>query len=178
MHVNTKIWLATCGALLFCQCTTDSVTHDTLIPFENAGHLPDRIREGYRMVDLACALPVWEVSVPFRGTYLSKIYNNEIPEDYIEVPMEGAQTGFTVIRLDRDLLAVTTHTELIGEYDTIRVLRRIPGAWQDLTARAFPYALDKESRIRANREKIIVVSEPASSRERRFAWSGSQFVEE
>ena len=176
MKVNTILGL--CGISLLCHCTTNETTPDTLIPFEHAGHPPNSIRDGYRMIQLVVALPIWEIAPQDRGTYISEFCKQEPSEDLFAIEAIGAQQAFTILRLDKDLVTVISHANVIGDINSVRVLRRIPGAWQDLTSRAFPYAVDKNSRIRGNRDKSVVVREPHSGRERRFIWTESRYVEE
>lgn len=178
--MKSTIGIGICATAFLSQCATNKQIPDSLICYEQGELSATAIKDDYRMVDLVCALPsIWEVSLPFRGSFLRETYKEEIPEDFIEVSEIGAQVGFTVMRLDKDLLAVTTHSEMAGDDgDEVRVMRRVPGAWQDLTHRAFPYTINKNSRIRGNLDKSVLVSERNPDRNRKFVWNGSLYVEE
>ena len=166
-----------CATLILTQCASnkphpENQIPDTLIYYERGDRSADAIKDQYRMVDLVSALPsTWEIGFPNRATYLEAIYKERIPEDFIEVPEEGAQCEFTVMRLDRDLVAVTTHSDMDSD-DGLRILRRVPSAWQDITPQAFPYALHKNSRIHGKRDKSLTVDGS------RFVWNGSRYVNE
>jgi hypothetical protein len=166
-----------CASVLLAQCAThkqipDNPIPDTLIYYEHGQLSAEAIKNAYEMTDLVCALPAtWEVDFSRRASRLKELYNERIPEDFIEVPETGAQCAFTVMRLDKDLVAVTTHSDMDSD-DGLRILRRVPSAWQDITPQAFPYALHKNSRIHGNRDKALIVDGS------RFVWKDSRYVKE
>lgn len=129
------------------------------------------------MIELVCALPIWEIAPQNRGGYISEYCKQETSEDLFSIEGIGAQQAFTIVRLDKDLVAVISHANVIGDINSVRVLRRVPDAWQDLTSRVFPYMVDKDSRIRGNRDKSVVVRDSKSAADRTFIWSGSRYVE-
>jgi hypothetical protein len=151
-----------------------------LIPFENVGlNDPEEIRSAYTMRQLVCALDTrcWEVDPVNRGAYLGKLYPDGVPEDFVRIPEDGAQPELFVIRLDRDLLAVVVHSDMIGPPDSVRVLRRIPNAWMDVTTRFFPYTIPKGWRYRGERNKSVVARDPETGKQRHFVWTGKRFTE-
>ncbi|MBK8040712.1 MAG: hypothetical protein IPK22_26805 [Verrucomicrobiaceae bacterium] len=175
--MKPTIGICICATLILSHCATnkplpENQIPDTLIDCEQGDRSADEIKDQYQMVDLVSALPEpWEIRFPNRAPYLEALYKERIPEDFIEVPEEGAQCKFTVIRLDRDLVAVTTHSDM-GTDDSLRILRRVPSAWQDITSQAFPYALHKVSRIHGHRDRSLIVGGS------KFVWNGSSYIKE
>ena len=169
--------LAFLGVLL-ASCTTPRRISDTLIDYEAAGHPKERIRDAYTMRDLICALDnsFWELHPTGRGSWVDEHYPSGVPEDFIVLPESGAQCALIATRLDKDLLAVVSNSELVDGSSSIRVVRRIRGGWVELTQRAFPYRVTRDARIEAKRDKSIVVRHTTSGASERYVWRGSQFV--
>ena len=185
--MNHLRYIACAASFVFlCQCTTKPTANDeshppatiadSLIPMEHSAYGQGSVRD-YRMIHLVCALPIWESNPEDRGRYIAEYCKQEPSEDLFSIEALGAQQGYTILRLDKDLVAVISHAEMEGQINDVRVLRRIPDAWQDLTTRTFPYTIDKMSRIRGNRDKSMIVREPGSATDRTFIWSGSRYVE-
>jgi hypothetical protein len=167
--------IAVSASVFLAQCTTnkqipDKTIQDSLIYYEQGERPAEAIKDAYQMSDLVCALPAtWEIDFSRRALRLEALYKGRIPEDFIEVPETGAQCEFTVMRLDKDLVAVTTHSDMDSD-DGLRIMRRVPCAWQDITPQAFPYALHKNSRIHGNSDKSLMVDGSI------FVWNGSRYV--
>jgi hypothetical protein len=87
--------------------------------------------------ELIVMLPFWEISLPWRGGYLSKAYPNGIPDDIVKLPGQGAQCGFDVFRLDRSIVGVITHVEEVEDWHELKILRRVENGWDDLTSELF-----------------------------------------
>ena len=192
MHIRSLSGTVLLGVVALCQCARDAAVSkpnpgvaDTLIPAESVGTHHGRI--SYGMSDLVCALPhVWEVDPPFRGSYLRRLYPERysgdpsaVPDNYVSIPIDGAQTGFTVTRLENDLVVVTTHHDVEGDHDRVYILRRVPGSWLDLTSAMFPYPVPMDSgvRVRGLRDKSILMRLKYDGPERRFLWNGRRYEE-
>jgi hypothetical protein len=182
-------FLAFFSVLLLCQCSGHSDSNGTPIPknslisspnAELSGPENEEVRRAYTMRELVCDLDgrCWEVDPTDRSAYLRKLYPDGIPEDFVRVPEDGAQPELFAIRLDKDLLAVVVHIDMIGPPDSLRVLRRISNAWKDVTPEFFPYTIPKGWRFRGERDKSVVAKDPGTGKKRRFVWTGRRFVEE
>ena len=175
--MKSTIVIAVCTSVFLSQCATnkqisDKQIQDSLIYYEQGERSAEAIKDAYQMSDLACALPAtWEIDFSRRASRLEALYKERIPEDFIEVPETGAQCEFTVIRLDKDLVAVTTHSDMDSD-DGLRIMRRVPCAWKDMTPQAFPYALHKHSRIHGKSDKSLIVDGS------RFVWNGFRYTKE
>lgn len=164
--------------VLLSSCATQRRISDTLIDYEAAGHSKERICDAYTMRDLICALDnsFWELHPTGRGSWVDEHYPSGVPHDFIVLPESGAQCALTATRLDKDVLAVVSNSQMVDGSSSIRVLRRIPGGWIELTSRAFPYRLASDARIEAKRDKSVIVRHTKSGASEKYVWRGSQFV--
>jgi hypothetical protein len=133
----------------------------------------------YAMRDLVPALPdVWGDARPkFAGSLLDKQYPKGLPEDFVAVEGQGLMASFTVARLGADLVSVASHWDLAGEHDEVRVLRRTPDGWKDLTPNLFPYPVpkDEEVKVRGTRGGTISVQLEFGGPSLRYDWDGMQY---
>jgi hypothetical protein len=165
-------------SVLFVGCSTPKRISDTLIDYEAAGHPKDAIRNAYTMRDLVCALDnrFWELPPAGRSPWLDANYPGGVPEDFISLPESGAQVALSAIRLDKDVLAIVSNSQLVDGSSELRVLRRTPGGWTELTRRAFPYRYGSGARLEAQRDRSVIVRHRDSGTLQRYVWRGSKFV--
>lgn len=131
------------------------------------------------MRDLVLALPeIWgDVSPKFAESLLDKQYPKGLPEDFVAVEGEGLMASFTVARLESDLVSVAYHWDLAGEHDEVRVLRRTPDGWKDLTPILFPdpVSKDEEVKVRGTRGGTISVQLKFGEPSLRYEWDGTRY---
>jgi len=133
----------------------------------------------YAMRDLVLAIPdVWgDVRPKFAESLLDKQYPKGLPEDFVAVEGEGLMASFTVARLESDLVSVANHWDLAGEHDEVRVLRRTPDGWKDLTPVLFPDPVpnDEEVKVRGTRGGTISVQLKFGGPSLRYDWDGTHY---
>jgi hypothetical protein len=150
---------------------------DTPILYEHSGESAEDAKEGYRMLDLVYALPLWEIEPQHRRSFVSEFATESESEDYFETEGVGAQPALTVLRLKTHVVAVIERPETEGDVDSITIMRRHSDSWKDMTNQVFPYSLPPKSRIQGNRNKTITVQEPMTTKQRLFRLNGSSYIE-
>lgn len=179
-------FLVVSGAFALCHCSQEgplaagrtdaakSPSEETKFATRSRGILTK-----HSMRDLVLSLPnVWgEVSPKFAESLFDKQYPKGPPEDFVAVEGEGLMASFTVARLEPDLVAVANHWDLVGEYDEVRVLRRTPNGWKDLTSILFPDPIpkDEEVRVRGTRGGTISVQLKFGGPSQHYDWDGTQY---
>jgi len=164
-------------SMALAACTDSRHITDTLIDYEAAGHSRETLRNAYTMEDLVCALDnsFWEISPGGRHAFVRQAYPDGVPETVISLPESGAQVAIAALRLDKDLLAVITSSDLMGPHSAVRVLQRVPGGWDESTATVFAYRMPKESAARILGERMIEVKDARTGMTQRYFWKGRRF---
>ncbi len=186
LSMNRSLLLVISGAFVLCHCSpqrplsvgradaTKSTSEETKFATPSRG-----ISSRYAMRDLVLALPdVWgDVRPTFAESLLDKQYPKGLPEDFVAVEGEGLMASFTVARLESDLVSVANHWDLAGEHDEVRVLRRTPDGWKDLTTTLFPYPVpkDEEVKVRGTRGGTISVQLKFGGPSLHYDWDGTQY---
>ena len=184
--MNRSLLLVISGGLILCDCSQQglipagpsegvkSTSEETKFVARTRG-----VSTQFAMRDLVLALPdVWgDVSPKFAESLLDKEYPKGPPEDFVAVEGEGLMASFTVARLESDLVSVAHHWDLAGEHDEVRVLRRTPNGWKDLTPNLFPDPVpkDEEVKVRGTRGGTISVQLKFGGPSLRYDWDGTQY---
>lgn len=184
--MNRSPLLVISGALVLCHCSQQgplpagradeakSTSEETKFATRSRD-----ISTQSSMRELVLALPaVWgDVRPTFAESLLDKQYPKGLPEDFVDVEGEGLMASFTVARLESDLVSVANHWDLAGEHDEVRVLRRTPDGWMDLTPILFPYPIpkDEEVKVRGTRGGTISVQLKFGEPSLRYDWDGTQY---
>lgn len=126
----------------------------------------------------------WEASEAYRPEMIRKQNPKGVPENYIELEGQGAQINITALRLDGSTLAVAAGSPVMRAFSDgahpmgyyLRVLRRTPEGWQDLTEAVFPYSTPPHGSVSLYPDNTLVSRDESRKHSKIYRFNGQRFV--